>query len=217
MAEVLTGSSGAEVGPERYQQVVDGVALPDGPAYFASRGSLLGQVPGEVIAAAFGVFSAAVVVPSVRLAWTRTDAATIRAARADNNVEPARRIVATIAAGEKTPFYHAQRQVLAFLARLDEAQLAINKTTAAPDDALTITLGDVSCYLPLAGMVDLEQEQERLRKEFENLTQQIERVSNLLSGPFAEKAPPAVVQKERDKLARLEASRDEIAQRLGNN
>ena len=28
----------------------NGVALPDGPAYFASRGSLLGQVPGEVIA-----------------------------------------------------------------------------------------------------------------------------------------------------------------------
>ena len=39
------------------------VELPDGPAYFASRGSLLGQVPGHVIAAAFGVFSPAVVVP----------------------------------------------------------------------------------------------------------------------------------------------------------
>jgi hypothetical protein len=64
----------------------NGVALPDGPAYFASRGSLLGQVPGEVIAAAFGVFSAAVVIPSVQLAWTRTDAATIRAARADGAV-----------------------------------------------------------------------------------------------------------------------------------
>ena len=27
------------------------VALPDGPAYFTSRGSLMGQVPGEVVAA----------------------------------------------------------------------------------------------------------------------------------------------------------------------
>jgi hypothetical protein len=69
----------------------DGVALPDGPAYFASRGSVLGQVPGEVIAAAFGVFSAAVVVPSVELAWSRTDAATIRAARADGAVAQLRR------------------------------------------------------------------------------------------------------------------------------
>jgi len=71
----------------------NGVALPDGPAYFASRGSVLGQVPGEVIAAAFGVFSAAVVVPSVQLAWTRTDADTIRAARADGAVGQLRRLL----------------------------------------------------------------------------------------------------------------------------
>lgn len=71
----------------------NGVALPDGPAYFASRGSLLGQVPGEVIAAAFGVFSAAVVVPLVQLAWTRTDAETIRAARADGALGQLRRLI----------------------------------------------------------------------------------------------------------------------------
>lgn len=71
----------------------DGVALPDGPAYFASRGSVLGQVPGEVIAAAFGVFNPAVVVPMVELAWTRTDAATIRAARAEGAVAQLRRVI----------------------------------------------------------------------------------------------------------------------------
>lgn len=71
----------------------NGVALPDGPAYFSSRGSLLGQVPGEVIAAAFGVFSASVVVPLVELAWTRTDAATMRAARADGALGQLRRLI----------------------------------------------------------------------------------------------------------------------------
>ena len=71
----------------------DGVALPDGPAYFASRGSVLGQVSGEVIAAAFGVFSSAIVVPLVDIAWSRTDAATIRAARADGAVGQLRRLL----------------------------------------------------------------------------------------------------------------------------
>ena len=75
------------------------VQLPDGPAYFASRGSLLGQVPGEVVAAAFGVFSPAVVVPSVRLAWTRTDADTIRAVRADGAVAQLRRLLGDRPAG----------------------------------------------------------------------------------------------------------------------
>jgi hypothetical protein len=58
-----------------------GVALPDGPAYFCSRGSVMGQVPGEVVAAAFAVFNPAVVVPAVTHGWTITDAVTIGAAR----------------------------------------------------------------------------------------------------------------------------------------
>jgi hypothetical protein len=59
------------------------VALPDGPDYFTSRGSLMGQVHGEVVAAAFGVFNPAVVVPAVARGWTLTDAATICRARTE--------------------------------------------------------------------------------------------------------------------------------------
>src|SRR5450631_2281769 len=57
------------------------VALPDGPAYLCSRGSVMGQVPGELVAAAFGVFNPAAVVPAVTYGWTLTDAATICEAR----------------------------------------------------------------------------------------------------------------------------------------
>jgi hypothetical protein len=57
------------------------VAMPDGPAYFTSRGSLLGQVEPEVVASAFGVFKPEVVVDGVRAGWKLTDAPTIFAAR----------------------------------------------------------------------------------------------------------------------------------------
>jgi hypothetical protein len=69
------------------------VCLPDGPAYFCSRGSLLGQVPGEVVAAAFGVFNPEVVIPSVRRGWELTDAATIESARTDGALAQLRRIL----------------------------------------------------------------------------------------------------------------------------
>ena len=113
----------------------NGVALPDGPAYFASRGSVLGQVPGEVIAAAFGVFSAAVVVPSVQLAWTRTDADTIRTARADGAVAQLRRLIGDRPAGVERALELLQRA---------ESALPINGRHMAagiaalevPDDAL---------------------------------------------------------------------------------
>jgi hypothetical protein len=58
-----------------------GVHLPDGPAYFTSRGSVMGQVPGELIASAFAVFNPEAVVPAVTFGWTLTDATTICAAR----------------------------------------------------------------------------------------------------------------------------------------
>src|SRR5277367_289769 len=59
----------------------NGVQLPDGPAYFTSRGSVMGQVPGEVVASAFAVFNPEAVVPGVRFGWSKVDAATICAAR----------------------------------------------------------------------------------------------------------------------------------------
>lgn len=60
---------------------VSGVAMPDGAAYFCSRGSVMGQVPGEVIAAAFAVFNPAAVVPAVTWGWTLSDAASMCDAR----------------------------------------------------------------------------------------------------------------------------------------
>jgi hypothetical protein len=71
----------------------NGVAFPDGPAYFTSRGSLMGQVPGEVVAAAFAVFNPEVVVPSVTFGWTKTDAETIYQARHDGAVAQLKRTV----------------------------------------------------------------------------------------------------------------------------
>lgn len=58
-----------------------GVAMPDGPAYFTSRGSVMGQVPGELIASSFAVFNPTAVVPSVTYGWSLTNAETICAAR----------------------------------------------------------------------------------------------------------------------------------------
>lgn len=59
----------------------DGVAMPDGVAYATSRGSLLGDASGAVIAAAFAVFEPTSMAAAADLGWTKTDAATIWNAR----------------------------------------------------------------------------------------------------------------------------------------
>ena len=77
----------------------NGVAMPDGPAYFCSRGSILGQVPGEVVAAAFGVFNPAAVVPAVSHGWSLTDAPTIAEARTSGAIAQLKRILGSEPAG----------------------------------------------------------------------------------------------------------------------
>jgi hypothetical protein len=70
-----------------------GVAAPDMTAYFTSRGSVMGQVRGEVAAAAFGVFNPAVVARAVDHGWSLTDAKTICAARDEGAVAQLVRII----------------------------------------------------------------------------------------------------------------------------
>ena len=75
------------------------VQLPDGPAYFTSRGSALGQVHGNVVASTFGVFNPAAVIPAVAFGWSLTDAATIASARADGATAQLERLLGKSPAG----------------------------------------------------------------------------------------------------------------------
>ncbi len=70
-----------------------GVELPDGPAYFASRGSVMGQVPGTVVAAAFAVFNPEAVVPAVEFGWSKVEAPTICEARTAGAVAQLTRVL----------------------------------------------------------------------------------------------------------------------------
>jgi hypothetical protein len=72
---------------------INGVPGPDFTAYFTSRGSVMGQVPGEVVAAAFAVFNPAVVIPAVTKGWSLTNAHTICQARDDGAIAALHRIV----------------------------------------------------------------------------------------------------------------------------
>ncbi len=72
---------------------VKGVAMPDGPAYFCSRGALMGQVPADVIASAFAVFNPDAVATAVSHGWSITDATTICAERTAGAIEQLERIL----------------------------------------------------------------------------------------------------------------------------
>jgi hypothetical protein len=59
----------------------DGIARPELKSYFTSRSACMGQVPGEVVAAAFGCFNPKAVVPAVTAGWQITSREAILDAR----------------------------------------------------------------------------------------------------------------------------------------
>jgi len=126
----------------------------------------------------------------------------IRNLRAEKKVSPARRIAATIVGGAKTALLEEQASVIAALAGLDYSLLSIlDSLKAKPEGAIALVVGAIEIYLPMAGLVDMDEQRMRLEKELADTQAQIDRLEKLLASDFASKAPAQVVQKERDKLA----------------
>ena len=138
----------------------------------------------------------------------------IRNARAEQNAPAGQPIAALIAAGAREALLRDQAETICSLARVDPQRLTIAGQLTAPPQSLTLVTGAVTTYLPLAGLVDLEAERARLAAELTETEAQISRSESLLAGPFAQRAPANVVQRERDKQTGLRERAARLAQRL---
>ena len=76
---------------------------------------------------------------------------------------------------------------------------------------------EASLYLPLAELVDIEKEKERLKKEEARLQGELKRSHGMLSNEkFISKAPAAKIQEEKDKLAKYEDMLRQVQERLSS-
>ena len=109
---------------------------------------------------------------------------------------------------------NANRLYLETLAGLSKMEVRAGDSPK-PAKAMTAVVEGVEVFLPLAGMVDLDLEIKRLQKELLTLEEERKRLTGKLANEqFVTKAPPAVVEKERKKLAALEIDYEKIQNRL---
>jgi len=128
----------------------------------------------------------------------------IRNARVENGVDPAKFIGAFIIAGESKLGLEAHAEAIHTLARVHPLDIVstAEKMKLKRDQAKILVLKGVEVILPLEGMVDTDAEKSRLSKEIEASRTEIERIERLLQDEaFTKKAPAAVVDKERQKLS----------------
>jgi valyl-tRNA synthetase len=141
----------------------------------------------------------------------------IRNARAEFDVTPGKKIPAIVAGGGKLTMLQGQRGLLSFLAKVDEGQLTLMQTVdEKPKKAVVLVAAEgVEAYLPLAGLVDLEQEIARLKKGLSETDQEIQRAEAMLANEnFTAKAPAHVVQQQRERLAEQQERRSRLGARL---
>ncbi len=142
----------------------------------------------------------------------------IRNARNEADVEAKRRITVILVGGAKTPLLRQQAALVEQLARTDPPRIE-RRLSAKPEQAMALVAGGVEVYLPLAGLLDLAKEAERLDGEIVKAQAAVERSQKTLENPnFVTRAKPEIVQRERDALAaaqdtltRLQARRLELA------
>jgi valyl-tRNA synthetase len=141
----------------------------------------------------------------------------IRNLRDEKKVAAGKRIAAQIAAGDKLDVVQSQIATIAALAHLDPQQIALAETLETPPQgAASMVVTGVEIYLPLAGMVDMAAEKKRLENEYKEANSHVQRLQKLLDGPFAQKAPPQVVEKEREKLDTFKETADKLRQQIEN-
>ena len=128
----------------------------------------------------------------------------IRARRSEMNVPPSRK-ARLIIATDRPEVFETGRVYLSKLAYASELEISRN----APEDLdglVAVVTDGAKLYMPLAELVDLEKERERIRKEIEKAQGDLARAeSKLANEKFTAKAPENVVNAEREKAAKAKA------------
>jgi valyl-tRNA synthetase len=107
----------------------------------------------------------------------------------------------------------SQREMIATLVRADSIELV----SAIADDTIAArgAVRGVQIAIPLAGVLDLDGERTRLERDLAKVARELDGRSRKLNNPsFLEKAPAAVVEKERRLQRELAERRDRIERDL---
>lgn len=138
----------------------------------------------------------------------------IRNVRDEYKVEPSRKISAQAESRHYRAALDQYRYLFSRLCNVNELHLLDDGEKPA-EQAVTVVVGDVTVYLPLADFVDVAAECDRLSKEQAKLLEQIAKVqASLANEQFVSRAKPDVVERERARLAALQASAQQISDRL---
>ncbi|HEB54742.1 MAG TPA: valine--tRNA ligase [Gammaproteobacteria bacterium] len=147
--------------------------------------------------------------------WLKTFVLGVRKIRSSMDIKPGKPLPVLLQNGDERDrqLLEANIPYLKTLARIGSIQWLKNGEDA-PESA-TALVGEMKVLIPMAGLIDKDAELARLGKEIERLEKDMVRTEGKLGNEkFVAKAPPAVVEKEREKLKDAAASLQQLKEQL---
>ncbi|MBI3774302.1 MAG: valine--tRNA ligase [Gammaproteobacteria bacterium] len=139
--------------------------------------------------------------------WIMNFVLGVRKIRSGMNIAPGKPLPVLLqnGAAEDQRLLAENRNFVVALARIDA--ITWLDAAAQPPESATALVGEMKVLIPMAGLIDKNAELARLAKEMDRLNSEVERIGTKLANPsFADKAPPAVVDKERAKLHEVQSA-----------
>ncbi|MET1247475.1 valine--tRNA ligase [Sporolactobacillus sp. STCC-11] len=139
----------------------------------------------------------------------------VRNIRAEMNVAPKKPVDMLIktASDYGTRIFEANQNYIERFC--NPASLQIGTDLQTPEKSVSAVISGADIFLPLSGLINIEDEVSRLTKELGKMNAEVDRVEKKLSNPrFVDKAPEQVVNQEREKQADYLQKRDKLQARI---
>jgi valyl-tRNA synthetase len=138
----------------------------------------------------------------------------IRNLRATVGVHPSNRVNVILIPDNKTVLETIKRNENSIL-NLAKASIEFSQKEK-PKKAIAQVISGLQIFLPVEGLIDVEKETERIKREISKVSKDVELSQKKLSNPdFLERAPEEVVEKEREKFEELSLKKQKMEELLG--
>jgi len=138
----------------------------------------------------------------------------VRNIRASLNVSPGKEANITIRGNEyKCNMLLENENYLKRLAKIDKIESG--KTIEKPPQSATAVIQGLELFVPLAGLIDLSKEIDRLEKQIQDMKGRLNAVTKKLdNNNFVERAPENVISHERNKMQTYQSDLAKLQQNL---
>ena len=137
----------------------------------------------------------------------------VRNLRSIYGINPSQKVDLLISGNKDNELFKNHQEIIRILARIQT--LTIDKKVEKPKESLSIVVNGAEAYIPTEGLIDLEQERERLRKEGGELEEYIKGIESKITNiDFLKKAPKEIIEAEKKRMAEANDKLDKLNEQI---